>query len=241
MSRLTRHEILKEDKFLTTLEAVRNLFLERRKQLFYGSAAFCLLLLAFLGSRYYLASRNEAAKDALSQALKTFHASVVNASSQANPGPSGDPVFTTEREKFEKALGEFKKVSADYSSSSAGKIARYYTALSLRELGRTDEAIVILEPLSQDKSDLSALAQRALASIYEQSGKLDKASAIYQRMVQSDDALVLKDESLMHLAQLYEQQGKSADATKIYQQVIKEFPGSSQQGEAERKLKQLAH
>ncbi len=241
MSRLTRQEILKEDKFLTTLEWARDFFLRNRKQLLMGLGGLGLLLLTLAGIRYYLAQRDETAKDELSQALKIYHASVLGATPAFAPSGTSEPSFATPTEKFAKALTEFQKVSARHSSHAAGKIARYYAGLSLRELNRASEAIAILEPLSREKSDVGVLAQGALGAIYESTGNLPKAAEAYQQIAQSDSVVVPKNESLMHLAQLYEQQGKTAEATKIYQQVVKDFPGTSYVGEAEQKLKQLAH
>lgn len=239
MSRLTRHDILKEDKFLTTLERVRDFFLARRKQLLVWLGGLGSLLVLVLGGRLYLAQRDETAKDELSQALKIYHASVLGAAAASSPTGASDPTFVTSAEKFEKALAEFQQVSSRHSSHPAGKIARYYAGLSLRELSRTSEAIAILEPLSKEKSDFGVLAQRALAVIHESAGNLAKSADVYQQIVQSDATVVPKNESLMHLAQLYEQQGKTAEAIKVYQQVVKEYPGTSYMGEAEQKLKQL--
>jgi tetratricopeptide (TPR) repeat protein len=149
-------------------------------------------------------------------------------------------VFVTATEKFKKALAEFQKVAASHASRPAGKIAKYYAGLCLRELNNPTEAISVLEPLSKEKSDYGALALRALATIYESSGNLAKAAEVYQQIVESDSAVVPKHDSLMHLAGLYEQQNKSAESTKIYQQVIKDFPGTSYMTEAEQKLKQLS-
>jgi tetratricopeptide (TPR) repeat protein len=237
LPRLTRHEILKEDKFLTTVEATRHFFAEKRKPLLVGLASVSVLLVAILGTRYYLAQQNETAKDELSRALKIYHAPV---GAQASSATGSDPVYATAQEKREKALAEFQKVIANHPSRPAGKIARYYAGLCLRELNKTSEAIAVLEPLSKEKSDFGALAQRALAAVYEDSGNLGEAAEVYQQIVQNDLSVVPRGESLMHLAELYQQQNKQADATKVYQQVVKEFPGTPYMTEAEQKLKQLS-
>jgi tetratricopeptide (TPR) repeat protein len=196
-----------------------------------------VLFLLVLGTRYYLAQQDERAKDALSQALRTYHAQV---GTQATPVSGSDPIFASAAEKFQKALTEFQKVSSSYPSRPAGKIAQYYTGLCLWEMKRPKEAIAALEPLAKDETDYGVLAQRVLAAVHEGSGELAKAAEIYQKIVQSDSAVVPKTEGLMHLAQLYEQQNKPAEATKIYQQVVKDFPGTAYVTEAEQKLKQLS-
>jgi tetratricopeptide (TPR) repeat protein len=237
LARLTRHEILKEDKFLTTVEGLRDFFLAKSRGLLMGLGGVGVSLLLILGIRYYLAQQNEKATDKLSQALRSYHALVGPAANPANPT---DLTFGTAKEKYEKALVEFQTTIASYESHSAGKIAKYYSGLCFWELNRTNEAIAALEPLSKEKSDYGALALRALAAIYESTCDLAKAAEAFQQIVNTDSAVVPKSESLMYLAELYEQQRKSAEATKVYQQVIKDYPGTSHVTEAERKLKQLS-
>ena len=239
MSRLTRHEILKEDKFLLTVDSARDFFLAKQKQILTALGIAGVVFLIVMGGRYYLAQQDESAKDQLSVALRTYHGTVLGATPTGTPN-SSEPVFATTTEKNEKALAEFQKIAAQYPSRPAGKIAKYYAGLSLRELNRTKEAIASLEALSKDSSDYGVLAQRALVSIYEGSGNLSKAAEICQQLSQSKSAVVPKGETLMHLAQLYEQQNKKPEATKVYQQLVKDFPGTSTMTEAEQKLKQLS-
>lgn len=243
MSRLTRHDILKEDKFLLTVDSARDFFLAKQKQILMALGAAGLVFLVVLGGRYYLAQQDEAAKDHLSAALKIFHGTVPASAPTGQAGNSNPVVVTTTEtgtEKYEKALAEFQKVAAQHPSRPAGKIAKYYAGLSLRELNKTNEAIATLDALSKDSSDYGVLAQRALVSIYEGSGNLAKAAEVCQQLSQSKSAIVPKSETLMQLAQLYERQSKKSEATKIYQQLVKDFPGTSTMTEAEQKLKLLS-
>ena len=239
MSHLTRHEILKEDKFLLTIDSARDFFLAKRKEILIVLGAAAVVFLAVFGARYYLAQQDESAKDQLSAALRIYHGTVLGS---APTGPTGasDPVFATGTEKFEKALAEFQKVATQHASRPSGKIAKYYVGLSLRDLNKTNEAIATLEALSKDSSDYGVLAQRALVSIYEGSGNLAKAAEVCQQLSQSKSAVVPRSETLMQLAQLHERQNKKAEATKVYQQLVKDFPGTSTMTEAEQKLKQLS-
>lgn len=240
MSRLTRHEILKEDHFLMAVETVRDFYLKKRKTIILTSGIVAVLVLLVAGGGYYVAHQGQKAKDELSVALRIYHAPVIPAGTDATMIPAGEFSFKTESEKHQKALAEFQKVSNAYGSRPVGKIAKYYTALSMQALGRNNEAIAILEPLSRDRSDYGVLGRVALAQIYEVSGNLPKATDAYRQVVDSNSPLAPKNINLMHLAQLYEQQNKTSDATKIYQQVVKDFPGTTYSSEAERKLKQAS-
>lgn len=236
MARLTRHEILKEDHFLLAVEKTRDFFLKRKKEILVSAGIAGFVLLSVLGIRYFLAGEDEQSKDALSQALKTYHAPLAGSPEAA----SSDVSFPSANQKLEKALAEFRNVSSRHSSRPAGKIAKYYAGLCLMDLNNNGEAIKELEPLSKEKSDYGALAMIALATIYENSGNLAKATETYQQLVGSDTSVSPKSMSLIHLAQLYEQQNKPAEAVKTYQQVVKEFPGSANANDAEQKLKQLS-
>ena len=85
MARLTRHEILKEDRFLLTVETVRDFFWRKRKQILLGIGAIALVTLLGMGWFYYSAHQNERAKDELSQALKIYHSPVVTAAQGQAP------------------------------------------------------------------------------------------------------------------------------------------------------------
>jgi len=240
LARLTRHEILKEDKFMQTLEEIRDFFLAKRRQILTGFGIGALITLAVFGLYYYSAHENEKAKDQLSQALRIYEAPVVAANQPQNVGSTDEPSFKTSSEKYEKALGEFQKVVKEYPSRASGKIARYYAGLCLNSLKRSSEAIAMLEPLSKEKSDYGALGQSALAAVYESSGDLAKSVVIYQQIVNSASPVTPKNVSLMHLARLYEEQNRTTEAAKTYQQVVKDFPESPFVTEAEQKLKQIA-
>ena len=129
MARLTRHEILKEDHFLLAVEKTRDFFLSRRKAVLLGAGIFGVVLVLVLGLRYALATQDEKSKDALSNALRIYHAPLAGSPEV----PYSDVSFPSENQKFEKALVEFQAVGSRYASRNAGKISKYYAGLCLRE------------------------------------------------------------------------------------------------------------
>ena len=183
MARLTRHEILKEDKFLMTLEQVRDFFLAKKGQILTGLGIGALVGLAVFGFYYYSAHQNEKAKDQLSEALKAYEAPTVTVTQSQSLGLTEDLSFKTSSEKYEKALAEFQKVIKEYPSRPSGKVATYYAGLCLNSLKKKSDAMAMLEPLSKERSDYGALAQSALAAVYESAGDLAKSAEIYQQIV----------------------------------------------------------
>ncbi len=236
MARLTRHEILKEDHFLLTMEAARDFFFERKKQILTIAGVVAAVLLLSFGTYYYFSYSSEKTHEELSAALTIYQASVGAVPAPGDTGPS----FKTPQEKYEKALAEFKKVGQQSGSSSAGKIAGYYAGLCLKQLNRDTEAITQLEPLSKEKSDYGALSLEALAGLYEKDGNLSKSAELYRQIVSNAIPVTPKSVALMHLAQLQEQLNKTAEAVKTYQQLIKEFSDSPFTAKAEERIKQIA-
>lgn len=238
MARLTRHEILKEDKFLLAVDTVRDFYLKRQKQIFLGVGIAAAATLLIAGGIYYFALESQQAKDELSEALRIYHAPITPSGAPETPSNSNEPTFKSATERQEKALSDFRRIIDRHSSAPVGKIARYYAGLSLQGLNRTKEATAMLEPLSREKSDYGALARLALAQVYESSGELGKATELYRQMVDNNWPVTPRSFNMMHLAQLYEMQNKPGEATKMYQQVVRDFPGTQFANDADQKLKQ---
>ena len=237
MARLTRHEILKEDKFLLAVETVRDFYFKHQKQIFLGVGIVTAVSLLIAGGIYYFAFESQQAKDELSLALKIYHSPITPPGTLEPPSSANEPTFKSASEKQEKALAEFRKIIDRHSSAPVGKIARYYAGLSLQALNRPKEAIAMLEPLSGEKSDCGALARLALAQVYESTGELGKATDLYKQIVENNWAVTPRSVNMMHLAQLYEMQNKPGEATKVYQRMVKDFPGTPFATDADKKLK----
>ena len=130
MARLSRHE-LKTDEFADQLGAVTEFFTRNRKQIVLGGGALLATVILIVGVMMYMRSREAAASEAFGDALRTYHALVVSSP------PAGYilPTFKTADEKYTEAIRQFTEVSEQFGSYSVGRWARYYTALSQRELG----------------------------------------------------------------------------------------------------------
>lgn len=240
MARLTRQEILKEDRFMMVVDQFHHFFTNNRSEILRGLSAFGVVAVFTGGFFYYSAKQEAQSKEELAKALSTYHAPV-RETGEAASANSPDPVsFATSTQKYEKALEELQAVISSHDTRSAGKIATYYAGLCLHQLDRSPEAISQLEPLSQEQTDFGALALAALGRIYEDSDDLAKATQVYEQLV-GRNALTTPGEMLaMHMALLYEQQDKNEEAAKIYEKVIKDFPTSPVSSEAELRLKKIA-
>ncbi|MDE2963153.1 MAG: hypothetical protein OXU26_04515, partial [Acidobacteriota bacterium] len=169
MARLTRHEILKEDRFMMLVDETRHFFANNRSEILRGLSAVGVVAALVAGYYYYTAKQEEQSKEDLARALATYHATVGKTESSGLKAPV---FFETSTRKYEQALSELQQVISRHDSRAAGKIATYYSGLCLHQLDRSSEAVSLLEPLSQEQSDFGALALAALGRIYEDTADL---------------------------------------------------------------------
>ena len=236
LARLTRHEILKEDRFMMLVDETRHFFANNRSEILRGLSAAGVVAVLVAGYYYYSAQQEEQSKEELARALATYHATVGETESSGSAGPV---FFETPARKYEQALSELQEIVFRHSSRAAGKIATYYSGLCLHQLDKSPEAVSLLEPLSQEQSDFGALALAALGRIYEDTADLAKATEAYQQLVERN-ALTTPGETLaMKVALLYEQQNQQEQAAKMYEKVINDFPTSPASTEAEQRLRKI--
>jgi hypothetical protein len=147
--------------------------------------------------------------------------------------------YRTSDEKYQKALDAFRTVADQYSWFGSGRLARYYAALSLRELRKYPEAEAELKDLAQSGDRrVSALAKVALANVYEQTDRASEAEALYKELESNPTETVPKTTALMARAELY-RKTNPAEAANLYQQIQKDYPGTIAAEQAGQLLTQL--
>ena len=76
LARLTRHEILKEDRFMMLVDETRHFFANNRSEILRGLSAVGVVAALVAGYYYYTAKQEEQSKEELARALATYHATV---------------------------------------------------------------------------------------------------------------------------------------------------------------------
>ena len=186
-----------------------------------------LALFLVLGGLYYGQKyRASAAESAFARATEVFHADV-------DPGatiPAGSlAAFKTRGEKFEKAKSLFDAVAGSYSSMPAGKRARFYSALCLAQLGKTQEAEAALKPIAalRDPDSLEpALARVELAELMLVTGRAKDAVAAYQGLLADAASGLPKDRLLFGLARSFAAAGDKLEARRAYTDLVNRHPQS---------------
>ncbi len=235
MARLTRHQ-LKQDEFSMRMATAMEFFLTRRKKIATAGLAVVVAAALAAAATLYVRSQQARAAEAFSAALNTYHAPVMG-----GPPPPGLASFKTSAEKYQKAYDEFSAAASGYSHYRAGQMARYYAALCQRELGKLPEAEKELQALAQaSDAELASLANMALASVYQQSGRNDDAEKTYRQLQDHPTAAVPKAEAQLALANLLAKT-KPAEAATLYQQIQKDNAGTEAADYASQKLQDLPH
>ena len=235
MARLSRRE-LKTDEFADRLAVVTEFFSRRRKQVLLGGGSALLAVLVVLVVFLFVRSRQTAASEAFGKALVTFHAPVL----ASPPATVAIQTFRTADEKFTEAVRQFTEVSEQFGSYSVGKWARYYTALSQRELGQYAVAEQGLLAVAGDSDpNLAAVAKMALAGLYQKTSRTADAEKLYRELESSPTVMVPKPTVQIALAEMYQRTNPS-QATAIYQQIEKDYPGTAAADLAARMLRGAA-
>jgi TolA-binding protein len=135
---------------------------------------------------------------------------------------------------------KFAVVADKYPSTNPGKLARYYSALSLEDLERHNQALEELKKISGggDK-ELAGMAQYQMGIIYARTGKSDDAVKIFRALADKPTVLVPRQLVLLELAGVL-RTTKPQEATTIYQQLKKDFPNTSTAEQADRGLDALS-
>jgi TolA-binding protein len=232
VARLTRHE-LKKDEFADQLSFLTGLFGQHRRQIVLGGVAILLIVAVAVGVMLYLRSRQAAASEAFGKALVTFNAPVL----ETVPEGISILTFKTAQEKYAEAIRQFEAVAEQFGSYRQGRWARYYVALSQRELG--EHAVAeqgLLAIAAEGDRDLAAVAKMALGALYQKTSRSDDAERLYREVESNPTALVPKATVQIALAELYQSTNPSR-ATALYQQIEKDYPGTAAADHAAQKLR----
>ena len=228
---------LKQDKIKETIEHGAEAVIS------HGQFTLILVILALVaalsygGWRFYVDRQTGKASIELDNAMKAYQGRVGATPDSAVPD---EPVYPNEMARAQDASVKFAAVADKYPSTNPGKLARYYSALSLEDLERHNQALEELKRISggSDK-ELAGMAQYQMGIIYARTGKPDDAVKIFRALADKPTVLVPRQLVLLELAGVL-RTTKPQEATTIYQQLKKEFPNTSTADAADRGLDALA-
>ena len=221
-ARLTRSELKAQDEITTGLQNFGEMAIARKKELLAGVAIVLVIVVAFLGWRFYSAKQNSSAQTGLAAVIATFR----------------NPAITAGPERFEKTILEADKALKEYPSARTAPIAQYYRALAKDGLGDKDGAVKDLEEtIGRADTDTKPIAQFALASVYRRHGDFQKATDVLKQLESSGGY----SRSAVHyeLGVSAEGANQKDQAQTYYSKVITESPDSPFRSDAETALKRM--
>lgn len=184
----------------------------RRNLIMMISGALFGVLIVVIGIVIYN-SRNETAQAEFGKAMLVYDTPLAS----GQPVPPGTKTFPSNADRSKAANAAFTAVADKYGMTSAGKNAAYMAGVTSIETGQTQTAEQQLKKVADgwDK-DRAALANLALAQLYQQTGRDSDAIALYDKMSKNPTSTVPAGLAQIQLAELYEAQNKPAEAKKIY-------------------------
>jgi len=132
------------------------------------------------------------------------------------------------------ALVHFEDAEAKAGSSAPGPLATYYRGVTLFRLGRSEDAVAVLEGFVAQASGEHPLdwAGRALlARLHTAAGDTERAMALLEEVTGPDSAYPV-EQALLQLGSLQQSAGNTAAARESWQRVVDEFPRSGSAREA---------
>jgi len=237
--RLTRHEMLEQDEFVTGVAATAGWIERHRRQLLIGVGVVAGVAVVAAAVSWNVGRRGQAAGRLLADAMSISETPIVAAGQQAPAGVSR--TFPTAQARDEAVLASLDTLLASHKLSRAATVGAWMRGGVLLRLGRTAEARKAFEDFLRESpdSDLAPLARRALAAAASATGDHDGAIETLTTLAASPSRLVRPDLALADLARAQEAAGRTAEALATWRRLNTEHPQSlyaSEAGEAIRRL-----
>ena len=221
MRSYTRHQ-LKENAFAETTADTISWAVEHRAKVMAAVIVIAVVAAAALGIWAFIDYRNQQASDELSGALLKYNAPIRPAGEPPSPEMLS---YASSAERAKAANVDFSRIADKYSFTRNGRLARYFSGITLHDLGDNAGSEKQLQEVagSRDK-EVSSLAKLALASIDQDAGKTQPAIEIYKSLIANPTTSVGVTTAQFELATLYEANHQPLEARKLYEQMQKADP-----------------
>jgi predicted negative regulator of RcsB-dependent stress response len=214
---------LKHDSFTDTAVETYSWAVDHRNKVIYTALAIAVVLALVIGGWSYVGYREQRASRALAAAMDMYNAPVRPANV---PAPADMLSYSSSQERARAAHAELQKVADQYSHTNSGRVARYFAALTAKDLNDISGAEKDLKDVAgSGDEDLASVAKLALAGLYRDSNKDQQAIDIYKQLIDHPTHSVSKNTAQLQLAELY-QAKQPQEAAKLYEQVRKDDPQS---------------
>ncbi len=232
MAQISRKE-LKSDEFVSGMDAAYEFFLQHRNRILIVAAV--VVAAAGLGYSYYAwrSHRSQQAAALLAQGLNTLHSPLLSAGT-----PAGTPAFASVQTRAAAAAQQFQAVVAQYGSTDAGQMARYYLGLAELDTQSPDAQKNLEAAAASGDTTVATAAKHALANLYIQQNQLAKAHDLLLQLTQQDSPTLPRAVALLELADL-DRTYNPKEAAQYYRQLQTDYPSTSTAETAQQQLATL--
>ena len=265
VKRLTRKEIVQEDRIHARLSQVSQWALRNRSYLAAAAVILVVVIVGFWALQGYREGQAAETQGLFSDALELYHATIDKVEEKGEEKVEGEEKaegeksaeekaqaraqelansryrFQSEQERNQKAQEAFLQLAQEYPNSQLGILSRYYLALIARQTDRIEEAKESLGWVidNTDAVETKNLARNALVQIVLGEGNAKEAAGLLERMMEEPSPNYPQQIILMSLAESYEKAGNLDKAIEHYKKITSEYPTSQQSQEAQSRIDEL--
>jgi tetratricopeptide (TPR) repeat protein len=185
---------------------------------------------------------NETSMYQYGAALKVLEREV-KATAPATTKPDEDPPFKSEKEKDEAIIAKLTEFRSGHKGTQTSSNAALPLAQALLRQGKAEDALKLAEEFLKDGDQNDALRPVAFETrgyALEALGKLDEATAAFEKLAQENKTEFMKGMGLYHHARLLEKKADLTGAMKRYSEVTTTAADSSAARLAKERMALLA-
>ena len=220
---LTRKEIT-QDRIRSLLVETWEWVIEYRNFLLGGIAVLFLLGVGYWGFDTIRSNRAAAAQEELGAALRILNSVVPGEGAPDQPDPNHP--YTSEEERDQQALREFRRLAEERGWSSVGELAHFYIAVTQRRLKQTAESRQSFQDVVDHSSsmELRNLARNHVAQLALAMGQGEEAIEAWNAILDQPSTRVPASEIMASLAKAYDAAGQKAEALDLFKRLQRENP-----------------
>jgi len=232
-------KILKEDKFVTSVLKIVQVFKVHWKLVVIVAVGLIILVSAYFGYGYYLTEMEQKALLPLSEAFGYYYQEISLPKEKTQEPPPLEELSPAEIEKYQKALNAFSKVARSYPRTRSGKLALLYKGHCYYRLGKLPEAIKVYEEFIRkyEKDFLAIYAWQGLGYCHEIQGNYEQAIEVFRNGIKSFPRDFLASKLYLDLGRNYETTKDYDHAKETYNSLLERFPNSLWVEEARYRIK----
>ncbi|MFT5639958.1 MAG: tetratricopeptide (TPR) repeat protein [Cyclobacteriaceae bacterium] len=184
---------------------------KKNQSLVFGiGGVLALIIVAFLGYRYYIGNQNNEAQQEMFQAVFYFEADSLGEALNGDGNNYG-----------------FLEIIDTYGGTDAANLANYYAGTSFLQLGDFENASKYLSQFSSNDYLIQARAYALTGDAYSELDDYVAAEAAYKKAADYKPNAEFTPIYLIKLAVNYEAQGKYKPAADAYGKIVSEYKNSS--------------